>query len=76
VSKDAVAQEVSTRLAEQVGHRPDSVTCPADLKGDVGTTLLCTLQDNGHSYGVTVTVTQVDGNHVDFNLKVDDNPSP
>ena len=74
VDKDALAKEVSSQLASEVGHEPESVTCPEDLTGKVGATTTCTLSDAGESYGVTVTVTSVDGSDVKFDMKVDEAP--
>ena len=75
VAKDDVATEISNQLKQEVGRAPESVTCPSDLKGEVGATLRCDLQDGGETYGVTATVTKVDGTNVKFDIKVDDEPS-
>jgi hypothetical protein len=75
VDKNQVANTISQKLSEQVGRKPDSVTCPSNLKGAVGTTLRCQLTDGNQNYGVTVTVTAVDGADVNFNIQVDDQPS-
>ena len=75
VGKDDVAGEISTQLKQEVGRAPESVTCPEDLKGEVGATLRCELDDKGEKYGVTATVTKVDGSNVKFDIKVDDEPS-
>ena len=74
VDKEALAQEVSDKLKGQVGRAPDSVTCPDDLKGEVGATMRCELEDGGQIYGVTVKVTKVEGTDVKFDMKVDDAP--
>ena len=74
VDKETVAAAVSDQLAKQVGSRPDSVTCPADLEGVVGTQLRCELVAGKDTYGVTVTVTSVKGTNVNFNIAVDDQP--
>jgi Domain of unknown function (DUF4333) len=75
VDKAQVASELSDQLTQQVGHKPDSVTCPDNLKGTQGATLRCQLTDGGQKYGVTVTVANIDGGDVNFNFKVDDQPS-
>jgi hypothetical protein len=67
--------DLSRKIAQQVGGAPESVECPDDLKGEVGATTRCTLDDAGETYGVDVTVTKVDGTDVQFDLKVDDKPS-
>ena len=60
---------------KQVGHAPESVECPENLKGEVGATTRCTLNDSGETYGVDVNVTKVEGTDVKFDLKVNDKPS-
>jgi hypothetical protein len=75
VDKAQVASDLSDQLTQQVGHKPDSVSCPDNLKGTQGATLRCELTDGGQKYGVTVTVANVDGGDVNFNFKVDDQPS-
>ena len=64
----------STPPAE-VGFRPD-VSCPDDLEAEVGAETRCTLSVEGDSkeYGVTVTVTSVEGDTANFDVKVDDEP--
>jgi predicted thioesterase len=74
VDKKQVASVISDQLTQQLGSRPDSVTCPDNLKGTVGATLRCQLTDGGQKYGVNVTVTSVDGNNVNFDIKRDDHP--
>jgi hypothetical protein len=74
VNKDDVAKSISDQLAQQFGRAPENVTCPDNLKGDVGATTRCRLTDQGATYGVTVTVTSVDGGDVKYDFKVDDQP--
>jgi hypothetical protein len=74
VDKNQVASVISDKLTQQVGRRPDSVTCPDNLKGVEGATLRCQLTDAAHNYGVSVTVTNVDAGDVNFDFKVDDQP--
>lgn len=64
VNKDQVASEISDRLARQVGRKPDSVTCPENLKVTEGSTLECDLTDQGQTYEVTVTVASADSANV------------
>ena len=75
VDKDDVASQISDQLAQQVGEKPEKVTCPDNLKGVTGATLECELSDQGRTYGVLVTVTEVqDGGDVLFDFKVDEQP--
>jgi hypothetical protein len=71
VSGDKIASVVSSQLAKEVGQKPDSVTCPNDLKAEKGATTRCALTANGKKYGVTVTATSVSNGHVHFGIKVD-----
>ncbi|MEB3983739.1 DUF4333 domain-containing protein [Mycobacterium sp. 663a-19] len=75
VDKNQVASQISDNVTQQVGTKPDSVTCPDNLKGVEGATLRCQLTSGGQKYGVSVTVTSVDAGDVNFNFKVDDQPS-
>ena len=74
VDKDQVSSILSHKLTQQVGRKPDSVTCPDNLKGVQGATLRCELTDSGQKYGISVTVTNVDAGDVNFDYKVDDHP--
>jgi Domain of unknown function (DUF4333) len=76
VDKNDVASEINDQATQQLGHKPDSVTCPDNLKGVVGTTLHCQLIDAGQTTPLTVTVTNVDGGTVNFNWAADNQPSP
>jgi hypothetical protein len=75
VYKDDVANQISTQLSQQVGHKPASVSCPRDLVATVGATLRCNVTDAGQTYGVTITVTNVDAGNVGFDFTVDSQPS-
>jgi Domain of unknown function (DUF4333) len=76
VDKKQVASIISDKLTQQVGRRPDSITCPDNLKGVQGATLRCQLVDGSDKYGVAVTVTNVDAGDVNFDFKVDDHAEP
>lgn len=72
VDKNLVATKISDQLTQQVGSKPDGVTCPDNLKGVQGATLRCDLKDGNQTFGVTVTVTNVVAGDVNFDFKVDD----
>lgn len=73
LDKETVAAGISDQIAQQF-HKPDSVTCPDNLKGFTGATLRCEIKDEGQTYGVTVTVTDVRGGDVRYNFQVDEQP--
>jgi hypothetical protein len=76
LTADDVAQGAEDALEAEVGARPD-ISCPDDLPAEVGATTRCTLSAGGdpQKYGVTVTVTQVDGTTAHFDVKVDKTPA-
>ncbi|MEU6593716.1 DUF4333 domain-containing protein [Streptomyces sp. NPDC046881] len=77
LSADKLATTVSEKLAAQTGRPKPRITCPEDLAGKVGTTTRCTLTaDDGSTLGVTVTVSSVEGNQINFGIKADDKASP
>ena len=75
LTADTVAESAEDALEEQIGARPD-ITCPDDLEAEVGAETRCTLTggDDPTEYGVTVTVTSVDGDNANFDVEVDDEP--
>lgn len=72
LDQEQVEEQISTQLQEQVGRAPEEVTCPGDLEGEVGTTMVCQLSDSGQTLDVTVTVTSVEGSTVNFDIAVAD----
>jgi hypothetical protein len=70
-----VADGAEDALEKKVGVRPD-VTCPGDLDAKVGATGRCTLTAPGDdtTYGLTVTITKVDGDDAAFDVEVDSAP--
>ncbi|MGB0102192.1 MAG: DUF4333 domain-containing protein [Nocardioides sp.] len=72
VEGDRLEGEVSTQLEQSVGVAPDAVDCPDDLEGEEGSSVRCTLTAGSDTVGLTVTVTGVDGDNVDFDIEVDD----
>ncbi|WP_435112334.1 DUF4333 domain-containing protein [Nocardiopsis synnemataformans] len=75
VDAEQVAERSSEMLAEQVGQTPDDLTCSEDLPAEVGAEIRCELTADGQTLGVTVTTTSVDGDDVQWDVKVDDAPA-
>jgi hypothetical protein len=71
-----VAASAEKALERQIGVRPD-ITCPKDLEAKVGASTRCTLTAAGDpaEYGVTVTVTSIDGTTPDLQVEVDQEPA-
>ena len=75
LSAQEAASKAAEQLAAQVGGAAPDVTCPDDLVGTVGTTMVCTLSDAGETYDTTLTVTDDGGGKVGFDIQVADSPS-
>ncbi|MEU1484702.1 DUF4333 domain-containing protein [Streptomyces sp. NPDC005752] len=77
LSADKLAATVSEKLARTTGRPEPDVVCPEDLVGKVGTTTRCELTaDDGSTLGVSVDVTSVDGEQINFDIKADETASP
>jgi len=76
LSAAQVASSAEKALEKQTGFRPD-VSCPKELSAEVGAHMRCTLTagDDPTTYGLTVTVTSVDGDTPDLKLQVDQQPA-
>jgi hypothetical protein len=72
---DEVATKAEEALEAEVGSRPD-ISCPEDLDAEVGAETRCILTagDDPTEYGVTITVTAVDGSDAEFDILVDEEP--
>jgi hypothetical protein len=74
LSAEDVAAESSAMLAQQIGQEPDGLTCEEDLPAEVGAEIRCEIDIEGETIGATATVTEVDGNEVGWEIRVDDAP--
>lgn len=72
IGRESVAEQITEQISRQIGRAPESVTCPADLKGDEGATMRCELTDAGVTFGVTVTA--VSRGDAAFDFTVDERP--
>jgi hypothetical protein len=68
VSKGDVAGQITSKMTDAAGNKPDSVTCPGDLPAKVGAQLNCEMKVKGQTRNVNVTVTSVNGNDVKFDM--------
>ncbi|WP_067548711.1 DUF4333 domain-containing protein [Nocardia crassostreae] len=73
VEEADLERSVQQTLTEQVGQRPESIDCPGDLTGTVGTTMRCTLSSGGSQIGLTVQVTGVNDGKIAYDVEVDRN---
>lgn len=68
VSKRQVAEQITQKLTDANGNKPDSVTCPEDLDAKVGAQLNCMMKIKDRDYNVNVTVTSIEGSKVNFDM--------
>lgn len=75
LARDEVATKAEDALETEVGARPE-ISCPDDLEAEVGAETRCILTagDDPTEYGVTITVTAVDGADAEFDIVVDEEP--
>ncbi len=77
LSSDKLATTVSEKLAATTNQPKPDITCPEDLAGKVGATTRCTLTaKDGSTLSVSVKVTSVEGDKINFDIKADDTASP
>ena len=77
MSSDKLATIVAKKLAATTGQPKPNITCPEDLAAKVGTTTRCKLTANdGSTLGVSVKVTSVDGDQINFDIEADKTASP
>ncbi|MEU0587342.1 DUF4333 domain-containing protein [Streptomyces sp. NPDC006132] len=77
MSADKLATIVAEKLAATTGKPKPDITCPENLAAKVGTTTRCKLTaKDGSTLGVTVKVTSVEGEQINFDIKADETASP
>ena len=75
VPAEDVAEGAEDALEAVAGERP-VVSCPEDLEAEVGARTRCTVSvGDGQAYGVTVTVTSVEGDDTTYDVQVDEEPA-
>ena len=74
VSQSDVEETTADQLEQQVGERPN-IECPDDLEGEVGAEMTCVLSADGpEEFEVYLTVTDVDGSEIFFDIQVAEQP--
>ena len=68
------ASDVEAQAEEQFSQQfpVDAVACDEDLPAEVDAEIVCTLESEGKTFEMTVTVTSVDGDDVNFDLELTD----
>ena len=73
IRAQSVEDGAEAALEGELGLRPEE-DCPDDVEATVGATVRCTVTppDDATEYGVTVTITEVDGEEAVYSVEVDD----
>lgn len=70
VDETKVEETIQANLAPQITGQVEGVDCPDDLKGEVGATMQCTMTVDGQELKVDVTVSSIEGQTVNFDMRV------
>ncbi|WP_193601849.1 MULTISPECIES: DUF4333 domain-containing protein [Mycobacteroides] len=76
IPKEQAGKIAAERLESQFGGKVESVVCDGPLDATVGATQRCVMSEGGQKAGLTLTVTKIEGDKVDFRFKVDDYALP
>ncbi|MFV8312082.1 DUF4333 domain-containing protein [Mycobacteroides chelonae] len=76
IPKEQAGKIAAQRLEAQFGGKVESVVCEGPLDATVGATQRCVMSEGGQKAVLTLTVTKIEGDKVDFRIKVDDHPLP
>ncbi|AFM17787.1 hypothetical protein Mycch_3035 [Mycolicibacterium chubuense NBB4] len=66
LTKAEVESSLLDELATHLGKRPDSASCSGNLEGHTGNTVDCTVLAGAETAALTLTVTAVDGDKIDY----------
>lgn len=72
VKESELETQAKKAVGSVAGREPESIDCPGDIDAEVDATIRCVLEDNGRRWGMTITITEVDGEDVRFTTQVDD----
>ncbi|GAA1477685.1 hypothetical protein GCM10009623_21310 [Nocardioides aestuarii] len=72
VREAQLEEDITAQLERTTGNAPDTVDCPGDLEAEDGNEIRCTMTRGEKQREVTVTVTGVSGNTVDFDIEVEE----
>ena|ERR1700752_4047954 len=68
LNKGDIAKQITSKLTDAAGNKPDAVTCPTDLPAKVGAELNCEMKVKNQTFNINVTVTSVNGSDVKFDM--------
>lgn len=75
VPKDDVAAQIRVEL-DRSGVPTGAVSCPQDLKAEVGQTLRCTFETDGQPVDAVATITSIEGDLARYDVTAEARPVP
>ena len=70
ISEHRLEEALQSRITEEIGTAPDGIDCPGGLEAEKGAGQVCELTAGEDKLDVTVTVTSIDGEIVNFHLEI------
>lgn len=71
-----IEQEINKLATQRLGAPADAVDCPQPLPAKIGSSIRCSVTvGGGQTYGVTIKISSIDGDHTEYNIEVDEAPS-
>lgn len=70
ITRSHVAEQITDRMTDAAGNKPESVSCPDDLQPTVGASVTCTMMRGGKPFRVKVTVTAIEGDSAKFDMEI------
>lgn len=68
LTTDEAEKQISASVEKETGTAPEDVSCADDVDAEVGKTSKCTVTIDGEDINVTVKITKVDGDNVEFDI--------
>ena len=69
VTRDQIVSQIEQKRWDAAGNKPESVSCPEDLKPTVGAKVVCEMTVNGQTYAVDVTVKGIEGDTAELDMQ-------
>lgn len=76
IPKEQIEAIGTERIEQQYRVKVQSLKCDGPLEATIGATQRCVETAGGQKIGMTLTVTKIEGEKVDFRMKIDDHPLP
>lgn len=76
IPKEQIEEIGTERIEHQCRIKVESLKCDGPLEATIGATQRCVETAGGQKIGMTLIVTKIEGEKVDFSMNIDDHPLP